>query len=58
MRIYSSYPLRFIGNRLQLPSDEEFGLEEDIYEEVWLPIGDDKEADISSLVRQHRITDY
>jgi hypothetical protein len=59
MRVYSSSPLRFIGNRLQLSSEaDEFDLDEDIYGEVWLPIGDDKEADISSLIRQHRITDY
>jgi len=55
MRIYSSTPLNYVNHRLGFPADEETYLGEDVYEEVWLPFGDEKEADITHLIQQNRL---
>lgn len=58
MRIYSSEPLNYINNRIKLPEKNEANDNENIYENVWLPVGDDKESDIFSLLQQNRIRKY
>ncbi|NLX02078.1 MAG: hypothetical protein GXY40_06060 [Syntrophomonadaceae bacterium] len=55
MLIYSSEPIRDLNNRLRIPTTSHYLDEYDIYEEVWLPVGDDKEADIYSLIEQQRL---
>ncbi|NLW91595.1 MAG: hypothetical protein GXY34_08355 [Syntrophomonadaceae bacterium] len=55
MRIYSSEPLKYVNRRLGFPADEEPFPGGDIYEEVWLPVGDEKEADIMHLLQQNRL---
>lgn len=41
MLIYSSEPIRDLNNRLRIPTTSHYLDEYDIYEEVWLPVGDD-----------------
>jgi hypothetical protein len=55
MRIFSYEPLSFIRYRLRSTLDREDVLDEDVYDDVWLPLGDDKETDILRLLKQHRI---
>ncbi|HOQ08716.1 MAG TPA: hypothetical protein PLG09_01175 [Syntrophomonadaceae bacterium] len=55
MRIFSYEPLSFIRYRLRSTLDREDVLDEDVYDDVWLPLGDDKETDIHRLLKQHRI---
>lgn len=55
MRIFSSEPLSSFRSRLRSTLEREDLLDENVYEEVWLPFGDDKETDIHRLVEQHRI---
>lgn len=55
MRIFSYEPLSFIRYRLRSTLDREEVLDEDVYDDVWLPLGDDKETDIHRLLKQHRI---
>ncbi len=55
MLIYSSEPIRDLNNRLRVPTTSHYLDEYDIYEEVWLPVGDDKEGDINSLIEQQRL---
>ncbi|MGE5390571.1 MAG: hypothetical protein ACM3PE_05845 [Deltaproteobacteria bacterium] len=55
MRIYSSEPLKYVNRRLGFPAEEESYQGEDIYEEVWLQVGDEKEADIVHLLQQNRL---
>lgn len=55
MLIYSSEPIRDLNNRLRIPTTSYYLDEYDIYEEVWLPVGDDKESDINSLIEQQRL---
>jgi hypothetical protein len=35
---------------------KEEGYDHDVYENVWLPVGDDKNVDIERLIEQGRIT--
>lgn len=55
MRIYSSEPLKYVNRRLVFPADDSSYQGEDIYEEVWLPVGDEKGTDISHLLQQNRL---
>jgi len=55
MRIYSSEPLKYVNRRLGFPIEENLYTGEDIYGEVWLPVGDEKEADITHLLQQNRL---
>lgn len=55
MILYTSEPIRDLNNRLRIPTTSHYIDDEDIYEDVWLPIGDDKEADIYSLIQQQRL---
>jgi len=55
MILYSIEPIRDLNNRLRIPTTSHYIDEEDIYEDVYLPIGDDKEADIASLIQQQRL---
>lgn len=55
MRIFTSEPLSSFRSRLRNNLDREDILDEYVYEDVWLPFGDDKETDIHRLVEQHRI---
>lgn len=55
MRIYSSEPLKYVNRRLGFPTDQEPYIGEDAYQEVWLPVGDEKEADITHLLQQNRL---
>lgn len=54
MKIYSSEPLKYVNRRLGFPSEDTYQ-GEDIYEEVWLPVGDEKESDIHHLLQQNRL---
>ena len=58
MRIYRSEPLGFVNNRIKIPLKSDDIRDENVYEEVWLPVGDDKETDILSLLEQHRVKKY
>ncbi|HQA08169.1 MAG TPA: hypothetical protein PLM20_06270 [Syntrophomonadaceae bacterium] len=55
MRIFTSEPISSLRSRLRNTLNREDVMDENIYEEVWLPFGDDKETDIQRLVEQHRI---
>jgi hypothetical protein len=55
MRIFTSEPLSSFRNRLRTSLHREDVLDENVFEEMWLPYGDDKETDIHRLVEQHRI---
>lgn len=55
MRIYSSEPLKYVNRRLGFPLNGDSYQGENIYEEVWLPVGDEKEADIVHLLQQGRL---
>lgn len=55
MRIYSTEPLSLVRHQLRSSLREDDLLDENVFEEVWLPFGDDKETDIHRLVEQHRI---
>jgi len=55
MRIFTSEPLSSLRSRLRNTLDREDVLDEDVYEDVWLPFGDDKETDINRLMEQHRL---
>jgi len=47
-------PIKDLYNRLRIPTTNHYLDEEDIYEEVWLPVGDNKDSDIISLIQQRR----
>ncbi len=55
MRIYSSEPLKYVNRKLRLPAGEFTNEPEDVYEELWLPVGDEKENDINHLILQNRL---
>jgi len=55
MRIYSSEPLKYVNRRLGFPGEETMYTGEDIYEDVWLPVGDEKNSDITHLIQQNRL---
>lgn len=55
MKVFSSEPLTLIKDRLRHSIREEDLLDENVFEEVWLPFGDDKETDINRLIDQNRI---
>ncbi|HQA49096.1 MAG: hypothetical protein ACOX6F_00550 [Syntrophomonadaceae bacterium] len=55
MRIFTSEPLSSFRNRLRNSLYGEDLLDEIVFEEMWLPYGDDKETDIHRLVKQHRL---
>lgn len=41
--------------RYQKSMVREVGFEDDVFEELWLPVGDDKTNDIERLIEQDRI---
>lgn len=54
---YSFEPIRDLNNRLRIPTTSHY-LDDyyyDIYEEVWLPVGDDKVTDINRLIDQQSL---
>lgn len=53
MRIFSSKPLNFINGKIQVYPHMDIRNEE-IYTNMWL-LGDEKEEDINSLIKQNRI---
>lgn len=55
MRIYSSEPLNYVNRRLGFPAEETIYSSEDMYEDAWLPVGDEKETDITRLLQQNRL---
>lgn len=55
MRIFTWEPLANVRNKLRGSMQHEDLLDENVYEDVWLPFGDDKETDINRLIEQHRI---
>ncbi|MFY9119657.1 MAG: hypothetical protein ACOXZ6_07810 [Syntrophomonadaceae bacterium] len=55
MRIFTSEPLSSFRKRLRSSLQREDVLDENVFEEMWLPYGDDKETDIHRLLEQHRI---
>ena len=46
-----------VKRRATMLSQEDIG-GENVYEEVWLPFGDERENDIQSLLQQGRINRY
>jgi hypothetical protein len=56
MIFYSYEPIRDLNNRLRVPTTSYY-LDDyyDIYEEVWLPVGDDKVTDINRLIDQQSL---
>lgn len=54
MRIYSSEPLKYVNRKLRFPTGDNYQ-GEDAYEDVWLPVGDEKEADVTRLIQQNRL---
>ncbi|MGI6421908.1 MAG: hypothetical protein ACOX0N_06865 [Syntrophomonadaceae bacterium] len=55
MLIHSAKPLSYHQNRIQIPLRAEDLLDENVYDEVWLPWGDDPESDIYRLMEQNRL---
>jgi hypothetical protein len=55
MLIHSAKPLSYHQNRIQIPLRAEDLLDENVYDEVWLPRGDDPESDIYRLMEQNRL---
>lgn len=55
MLIYSSKPINYINNRVQIPLRQEDIIGENAYEEMWLPWDDDPEKDVIRLMRQQRL---
>ncbi|HNX28478.1 MAG TPA: hypothetical protein PKN87_03590 [Syntrophomonadaceae bacterium] len=47
-------PLTFNG-KVKIPLKHEDIMDADVYEEVWLPLGDDMETDLIHLLEQGRI---
>lgn len=39
----------------QVRLNSEAIMDEDVYHDVWLPLGDDKLTDVARLIEQHRI---
>ena len=56
MRIYSIKPIDYINHRAQMPLRAEDLQDENVFEEVWLPAGDDPETDIFRLLGQNRLS--
>lgn len=56
MRIFSIQPIDYIDHRVKLPLRAEDLLDENVYEEVWLPSGDNPETDIFRLMEQYRLS--
>lgn len=52
---YSFEPIRDLNNRLRVPTTSYYLDDYDIYEEVWLPVGDDKVTDINRLIDQQSL---
>lgn len=48
-------PVSYNGKKVNIPLRYDAAADVDIYEEVWLPFGDDKEVDLFSLLKQGRI---
>ncbi|NLO20516.1 MAG: hypothetical protein GX119_00745 [Syntrophomonadaceae bacterium] len=55
MLIHSIKPISYHQNRVQIPLRAEDLLDENAYEEVWLPWGDSPETDIYRLLEQNRL---
>ncbi|NLT19419.1 MAG: hypothetical protein GXY16_00300 [Syntrophomonadaceae bacterium] len=53
MRIYSSEPLEYSGNILKLPLRAEDLMDENVFENVFLPVGDYRDADIRRIVKPY-----
>jgi len=56
MRIYSSEPLYSLTRKIRRPLDIDDIRDENVYEDTWLPFGDDKETDVLRLIQQNRIS--
>ncbi|MGI6413844.1 MAG: hypothetical protein ACOXZ5_09465 [Syntrophomonadaceae bacterium] len=54
MRIYSSEPISDYYKKMIFPLSLEDLLDENVYEDMWLPL-DDKYTDIRNLIDQNRI---
>ncbi|MGR6836174.1 hypothetical protein [Syntrophomonas erecta] len=54
MRIYHSEPLHRRKNKIKIPLRKEDIMDENVYEDVWLPL-DNKEEDITHLIQQNRL---
>lgn len=48
-------PVTYKGRKVNIPLRYDNAVDLDVYEEVWLPFGDDKEADLFNLLKQGRI---
>lgn len=55
MRIFSSKPINYINNRVQIPLRLEDLRDENVYEEMWSPWDDDPEHDVMKLMQQQRL---
>ncbi len=44
-----------LNGKIRIPLQFEDVTDADVYEEVWLPLGDDKEIDLFHLLEQGRI---
>ncbi|MGI5880125.1 MAG: hypothetical protein ACOX6L_05970 [Syntrophomonadaceae bacterium] len=53
MLIYSSEPLEYSGNKIILPLRTEDLRDENVFENVFLPIGDYREADIRRIIKPY-----
>jgi hypothetical protein len=53
--MYSFRPISSIRGRMRFPLYMEDLMDENVYEDVWLPLGDDKETDVLRLLEQTRI---
>ncbi len=56
MRILSIKPINYINHRVQMPLRAEDILDENVYEDVWLPSGDNPQTDIFRLMEQNRLS--
>lgn len=48
-------PVSYKGKKVNIPLNYEAVADADVYEDVWLPLGDDKEVDLFHLLEQGRI---
>ncbi len=56
MHILSINPINYINHRVQIPLRTEDIMDENVYEDVWLPWGDNPETDIFRLMEQNRLS--
>lgn len=55
MRIYSSKPLEYCGNKIILPLRADDLRDENVFENVFLPVGDYPDIDIRRIINTCKV---